>query len=106
MPGFVVHLGATVMCVHGGQAMPTSPNPRVLVSGQPVATQPAPYAIAGCPFMTGPTPTPCVMGQWLTASARILVGGVPVVLFDSQSMCAPNGTPLLITSTQTRVTGI
>lgn len=86
--------------------MPTSPNPRVLVSGQPVATQPTPYSIAGCPFVTGTTPTPCLTGQWLTASTRLLVGGVPVVLFDSQAMCAPNGTPLMITSTQTRVTGM
>ncbi|MGE3154225.1 MAG: hypothetical protein AB7G48_14385 [Nitrospiraceae bacterium] len=106
MPGFLVHLGATVLCAHGGQAMPTSPNPRVLVSGQPVATQPTPYSIAGCPFVTGTTPTPCLTGQWLTASTRLLVGGVPVVLFDSQAMCAPNGTPLMITSTQTRVTGM
>ena len=106
MPGFIVHLGATVLCAHGGQAMPTSPNPRVLVSGQPVATQPTPYSIAGCPFMTGPTPTPCLTGQWLTAATRVLVGGMPVILFDSQAMCAPNGTPLMITSTQAKVTGM
>ena len=106
MPGFLVHLGATVLCAHGAQAMPTSPNPRVLVGGQPVATQVAPYTVAGCPFNVSGAPSPCVTGQWLTASTRILVGGVPVVLLDSQSICAPNGTPLLITSTQTRVTGM
>ena len=106
MPGFVVHLEATVLCAHGGQAMPTSPNPRVLVGGRPVATQVAPYTVSGCPFNVSGTPSPCVTGQWLTASTRVLVGGVPVVLFDSQSVCAPNGTPLLITSTQTRVTGM
>jgi uncharacterized Zn-binding protein involved in type VI secretion len=106
MPGFLVHMGAVVLCAHGGQAMPTSPNPRVLVSGQPVATQPAPYSVAGCPFNVGGSPSPCITGQWLTASTRILVGGMPVILFDSQAMCAPNGTPLMITSTQTRVTGM
>ena len=42
MPGPLLHLGATVLCSHGGQAMPTAPNPRVLVSGQPVATMAAP----------------------------------------------------------------
>ena len=35
MPGFLVHVGATVLCSHGGQAQPTVPNPRVTVSGQP-----------------------------------------------------------------------
>ncbi len=106
MPGFLVHLGATVLCAHGGQAMPTSPNPRVLVGGQPVATQAAPYSVAGCPFVTGTAPTPCLTGQWLTAATRVLVGGVPAVLLDSQSLCVPNGTPLMITATQPRVTGM
>jgi hypothetical protein len=32
--------------------------------------------------------------------------GMPVLLLDSQAVCTPNGTPLLITLTQTRVTGI
>ena len=32
MPGPLLHLGATVLCSHGGQATPTAPNPRVLVS--------------------------------------------------------------------------
>lgn len=106
MPGFVVHLGAIVLCAHGGQAMPASPNSRVLVGGQPVATQPVPYSIAGCPFNVSGAPSPCVTGQWLTASTRVLVGGMPVILFDSQALCTPNGTPLMITSTQTRVTGV
>ena len=38
MPGPLLHLGATVLCSHGGQATPTAPNPRVLLSGQPATT--------------------------------------------------------------------
>ena len=26
MPGFLLHVGATVLCAHGGQAQPTAPN--------------------------------------------------------------------------------
>ena len=44
-------MGATVLCSHGGQAMPTVPSPVVMVSGMPVATISAPYAIAGCAFV-------------------------------------------------------
>ena len=33
MPGTLLHVGATVLCVHGGQAQPTVPNPRVTVNG-------------------------------------------------------------------------
>ena len=63
MPGTLVHLGATVMCSHAGQALPTVTNPRVLV------------------------------------------GGMPVLLLDSQAICAPTGTPTIIAVTQTRVMG-
>ncbi|MET0463433.1 MAG: hypothetical protein ABW007_09765 [Chitinophagaceae bacterium] len=106
MPGPLLHLGATVLCAHAGQAQPTSPNTRVLVSGQPIVLQPAPYTIAGCPFNVSGSPVPCVTAQWITAATRILSNGMPVLLMDSQSICAPNGTPLMIVATQTRVIGM
>jgi|SRR5690554_1604634 len=106
MPGFLLHLGATVQCAHAGQAQPTVTNPRVLVSGQPIVMQPGPYVIAGCPFNVSGAPSPCVTANWVTGATRILSNGLPVLLLDSQAICAPNGTPLLILSTQTRVTGI
>jgi hypothetical protein len=31
---------------------------------------------------------------------------MPVLLLDSQAVCIPNGTPTLITATQTRVMGM
>ena len=106
MPGFLLHVGATVMCAHAGQAQPTAPNPRVLVGGQPVVTQAAPYTVAGCPFTTpGGTPMPCVTAQWITGATRVLAGGQPVLLQDSQAICTPNGTPLNIVVTQVRVRG-
>jgi hypothetical protein len=106
MPGFLVHLGATVMCAHGGQAQPVTPVPRVLVSGQPVVTLASPWVVAGCAM---PPPTagngPCVTAQFVTAALRVMANGQPVVLQDSQSVCAPTGTPLLPAVTQMRVTG-
>lgn len=105
MPGFLLHVGATVLCSHAGQAQPTSPNPRVKVGGQPVVTQAAPYTVAGCPFVSGTVPTPCVTATWLTASLRVRAGGMPVLLQDSQSMSVPNGTPLSVVMTQVRVKG-
>ncbi len=104
MPGFILHLGATVICAHAGQAQPTAPNPRVLVSGQPVVTQLAPYVVAGCPFVPPAGNGPCVTAQWITGAVRVLAGGAPVLLQTSQAICAPTGTPLTILLTQTRVT--
>lgn len=106
MPGPLLHLGATVQCVHAGQAQPTSPIPRVLVSGQPIVVQPMPYMIAGCPFNVSGAPVPCVTAQWIIGAVRVLSNGMPVLLMDSQAVCIPNGTPLLIIQTQTRVIGI
>lgn len=107
MPGFLLHLGATVNCSHApGQATPTVTNPRVTVSGQPIVTLPGPYTVAGCSM---PPPSagngPCVTAQFTTAATRITASGQPVLLQDSQAICAPTGTPLLIVATQTRVTG-
>jgi hypothetical protein len=92
--------------MHAGQAQPTAPNPRVMVSSQPVVTQAAPYAVAGCPFNVSGAPVPCVTAQWVTAALRVRAGGVPVLLQDSQAVCAPNGTGLLIAVTQVRVRGM
>jgi hypothetical protein len=103
MPGPVLHLGATVLCSHGGQATPTAPSPRVLVSGQPVATIAAPYAVAGCPFVPPGGNGPCVTGQWTVGATRVLVLGQPVVLMSGASTCVPTGTPLMPVSAQTRV---
>lgn len=105
MPGFLVHVGATVLCAHGGQAQPTVPNPRVLVSGQPTVLLTGPYVVAGCPFppVSG---GPCVTAQWLVGTVRVLSNGQPLVVQSSQAICAPTGTPLVIVVTQPRVTGM
>jgi hypothetical protein len=105
MPGFMLHVGATVMCSHGGQAQPTVPNPRVTILGQPTVAMTAPYAVAGCAFPPPPNGNgPCVTAQWITGAVRVTSNGQPLLLLDSQAICAPTGTPLLITVTQTRVT--
>ncbi len=107
MPGFLLHVGATVLCSHAGQAQPTAPNPRVTVSGQPTVTLPTPYVVAGCTLPPPPAANgPCVTAQYVTAAVRVTSNGQPLLLFDSQAICAPTGTPLVTVATQTRVTAI
>jgi hypothetical protein len=103
MPGPLAHVGATVLCAHGGQAQPTTPNPHVLVNQLPTVTIAAPYAVAACPFNVAGSPVPCVTAQWVVGATRVTSNGQPLVLLDSQAVCAPNGTPVTIASTQTRV---
>jgi hypothetical protein len=106
MPGFLLHVGATVLCAHAGQAQPTVPNPRVTVSGQPTVTLSAPYAIAGCVLPPPPAANgPCATAQFVTGATRVTSNGQPLLLLDSQAICVPTGTPLMIVMTQMRVTG-
>jgi hypothetical protein len=107
LPGFLLHLNAMVNCAHGGVATPMTTIPNVMVMGQPISVMPVPYGIIGC---TLPPPIaangPCVTATWITASTSVSSYGNPVLLQDSQSICAPSGTPLLITATQTCVFGM
>lgn len=105
MPGFIVHAGAAVLCLHGAPAQPTAVNTRVLVGGQPAAMLASPHAIAGCPFNPG-APSPCVTAQWTTGTTRVTSNGVPLLVQSSQAVCVPNGTPVTIGATQTRVSAL
>jgi hypothetical protein len=102
MPGPILHLGATVMCSHAGTALPTSPFPRVTVSGQPVVTLTTQYSIAGCALTGTPTP-PCVTGQFVVGATRVLAGGIPVALQTGSSITTPTGSPMLPLVAQLRV---
>jgi len=107
VPGFLLHAGATVLCSHAGQAQPTVVNPRVLVSGQPTVAMPGPYVVAGCALPPPPAANgPCVTAQFITAATRITSNGRPLLLQDSQAICAPTGTPLIVVLTQLRVSGM
>jgi hypothetical protein len=102
MPGFVVHRGAIVTCSHLGPATPTVAASRVKVSQMPVVTLPIPYVVTGCAQAAALLP-PCVAGQVLLGALQVKSEGMPLMLADSQSICAPNGTPLLVMMTQMQV---
>ena len=111
MPGFILHVGATIICPHGGQISATTSNTKVLVDGQPVVTQSDTFTVAGCSFIV-PTnkPQPCVMVKWLAASNQVLINGQPALLQDSTGLCQSaeqiaQGPPNVIV-TQLKVKGI
>jgi hypothetical protein len=107
MPGFLLHVGANVACAHQGLATPTRADPRVLVNGQPALPLPGIWSVVGCAMPPPPGGNgPCVTAQWLTGSMRVLASGQPLLLFDSQALCAPTATPVMVRAAQTRVTAI
>ncbi len=107
MPGFLLHIGAKVFCMHAGQAQATAPFPKVMLDKQPVVTLSCPYVVTGCALPPPPAGNgPCVTAQFVTSATRVLAGGVPVLLADSRAVCVPTGTGLIPTVTQIRVRGI
>jgi hypothetical protein len=106
MPGFLVHEGAVVICAHAGQALPATPVPSVTVGGLPIVTLDCPYTVAGCTMPPPPGANgPDVTATFLTASLNVTAFGQPVLLTDSTSICVSSGTPLIIATTQTLVSG-
>lgn len=101
MPMPILHLGATVLCMHAGNAVPTMPFPRVTVSGQPVVQTTTPYVIAGCTQAGVPAPF-CATGQWLVGATRVLAGGLPVAIVGGTAVCLAPGTGMQAVVTQTR----
>jgi hypothetical protein len=107
MPGFLVQVGAQVLCVHAGQATATVPNPRVSLGGAPSVLVTSPYVVAGCALPPPPGANgPCVSAQCLAGTTRVTSNGQPLVVQSSPSVCAPSGTPLLFLGPQVRVTAI
>jgi hypothetical protein len=91
---------ATVMCPHGGQGT-VIPSQAAVVAGGTVCTQADEVIIAGCPFIVGLVPSPCLSVQWQSASTTSTAGGMAVLTISSQGLClnpagAPQGPVILV----------
>lgn len=108
MAANIAHVGASILCPHGGTIRLAPGSPRVKVSGQPVATAGDTSTVAGCSFtLPSAKPQPCIRAQWTVTSARVKSSGQPLILSSSTGLCLsaeqiPQGAPVF-TSTQTRV---
>jgi hypothetical protein len=110
MPGSLLHVGATVVCPHGGQATPQPAQSRVTVAGQPVTTLAHLYTVAGCVFNVSGSPHPCTTVRWTGPATRVRVNGSPVLLSGSGGLCqsadqSPQGAPVTVV-VQQRVVGL
>jgi hypothetical protein len=117
MPGFLLHVGAVMQCTHAGMATVAPSQPRVLVTGQPVATMASVISVAGCPFQVpvgvATKPQPCVLVKWLMPAARVMVVGQPAAVIPAPGsgpgLCQsieqiPAGPPI-VSVVQSRVIG-
>lgn len=109
MPGYLLHVGATMQCPHGGQITAIPSNFRVSVGQQPVATVSDQFLVAGCGFMLLGKPSPCFRVTWMSGANRVTVGGRPPLVTSSSGICMSadgiaQGPPLIV-MTQVRAEG-
>ena len=98
------------MCPHGGTVQIISAN-----TAHPGrrrrcrAARSDTFIIAGCPFMIGTVPSPCVQVHWVQPAARSSVGGTPTLTEASVGLCAAATQaaqgPVIIVAAQSQVSG-
>ena len=99
MPGFLVHVGATGNARIWQRHNQRRPNPRVLVSGQPTVTMPAPTRLWRAVQCAMVSPSPCLTAQWTTAATRVFSNASHCVARQPSDL-RPNWTPLVILATK------
>jgi hypothetical protein len=109
MPGFLT-AASVLMCPHGGTVQIVPSNTDVMFAGAPAVTASDTFIVAGCPFLIGIVPSPCVTVQWVQPAAQNTVGSNPTLTEASVGLClaatqAPQG-PVVIASTQPSVSGM
>jgi len=100
---------SVMMCPHGG-TVTAVPGQSKAVADAAVLRMSDTCTIAGCAFMVGGVPSPCVTVQWVQAATRVQAGGDFVLNESSVGLClaatqAPQGS-VLISTTQPVAEGI
>lgn len=104
----VLTTSATITCPHGGQGSIPSPNQNAAKASSAICTKDDEVKIAGCSFMIGNTPSPCMSVEWRTSSTACTAGGTEILTISSVGLCmssskAPQG-PVNLSPGQTSVT--
>lgn len=94
MPGNVLTTSSTVLCMHGGSAILTTSNSKLMVDNAPALLETDVHSVACCAFQISGKPSPCIRIQWSGGAAKMKVNGVGVLLQSSIGMCySPEGAP-------------
>lgn len=100
MPGPFLTTAATVMCTHGGQATLSTANQKVK-AGAAVLLESDVHTVAGCPFVVGVSPMPCLRIEWTAGAGSVKVGGEKPLVASSVGKClnaagAPQGVAIAV----------
>ena len=106
----ILQQGCMIQCPHGGMVSVVCTNMKVKVGGAFALLASDVYLVAGCAFMVGPKPQPCLTVEWQMPSTMFKIGGQAVLLESSIGICkspesAPQGVAL-INGAQPKVSGM
>ena len=87
MPMPVHALSTSANCPHGGKASLIPTSSKVLIAAQPVMLDGDLAPVAGCAFMAGNKPQPCVMGKLMLKASKVLAEGRAVMLHNPSDLC-------------------
>jgi hypothetical protein len=105
----LLNSSSLMMCPHGGMVNAISSNTRVQAAGGFVLRSSDTFIIAGCAFVLGVVPNPCVSVNWVQADARSQVMGDFTLSEQSVGLCVAGDQAVqgavLITFSQPQVSG-
>jgi hypothetical protein len=105
----LLNTSSIMMCPHGGTVSVVTSNTQVMAAGDPLIRASDTFLIAGCPFVIGIPPHPCVQVQWVQPDTESQVLSDFTLSEDSVGLCVAadmsvQGT-VLIMFTQPQVSG-
>lgn len=89
MPGNILTTSSQIKCMHGGSAILTTSNTKMMVDNAPALLESDIHSVAGCPFtLPGPKPSPCIKIEWMLGAAMCQSGGTKVLVMSSIGKCS------------------
>ncbi len=87
MPGQVLTTMSQIKCMHGGTAILTTANTKLMVDNAPALLESDVPVVVGCPFTIGPKYSPCVKIEWTLGAAMLSSNGTKVLVKTSIGKC-------------------
>ena len=103
MSGTILTTASVLICPHGGSVQAITSNVQVLAAGAPVLRSSDTFVVAGCPFVIGVKPSPCLTVQWIVADVRGQAAGGATLSQSSVGLClndlqAPQGVAVIVST--------
>jgi len=87
MGSTILTIASQIQCPHGGQATLTTANAKAK-AGTAMLLETDVHVVAGCSFMVGNVPSPCLKIQWSAGAVKVKAGGTAVLTTSSVGTCS------------------